>query len=129
MRGPRPPAPLGPMPHLNPLIASSTEMGHREPTTINAFASSYNTECIQGLQGGDYPTPMVLHAPTDVCLKKNRTKQNKVNKTKPNNTKDSDYWFSIQFNTYISSMYIFNKQQVYNSERGRTKPKQIRPNV
>ena len=28
------------MPHLNPLITPSTEMGHREPMTINAFASS-----------------------------------------------------------------------------------------
>jgi hypothetical protein len=26
-------------PHLNPLITPSTEMGHREPMTINAFAS------------------------------------------------------------------------------------------
>jgi hypothetical protein len=30
---------LGPMPHLNPLITPSTEMGHREPMTIIAFAS------------------------------------------------------------------------------------------
>jgi hypothetical protein len=30
---------LGPMPHLNPLITPSTEMGYREPMTINAFAS------------------------------------------------------------------------------------------
>jgi hypothetical protein len=29
------------MPHLNPLITSSNEMGHREPMTINAFASSF----------------------------------------------------------------------------------------
>jgi hypothetical protein len=28
------------MPHFNPLITSSTEMGHKEPMTINAFASS-----------------------------------------------------------------------------------------
>jgi hypothetical protein len=27
--------------HLNPLITPSTEMGHREPMTINAFASSF----------------------------------------------------------------------------------------
>jgi hypothetical protein len=27
----------GLMPHLNPLITLSTEMGHREPMTFNAF--------------------------------------------------------------------------------------------
>jgi hypothetical protein len=34
-------APLRPMPHFNPLITLSTEMGHREPMNINAFESSY----------------------------------------------------------------------------------------
>jgi hypothetical protein len=34
---------LGPIPHLNPLITPSTEMWHREPMTINAFASSFNS--------------------------------------------------------------------------------------
>jgi hypothetical protein len=29
------------MPHLNPLMPPSTEMGHGEPMTINAFSSSY----------------------------------------------------------------------------------------
>jgi hypothetical protein len=31
--------PLGPMPHFNPLITPSTEMGHRDLMTINTFAS------------------------------------------------------------------------------------------
>jgi hypothetical protein len=30
------------MPHLNHLITPSTEMGHRQPMTINAFASSFH---------------------------------------------------------------------------------------
>jgi hypothetical protein len=34
------------MPHLNPLITLSTEMGHREPMTINAFASSFLFEVL-----------------------------------------------------------------------------------
>jgi hypothetical protein len=42
-----PPPPLI-LPYLNPLITFSTEMGHREPMTINAFTSSFNSCCCPG---------------------------------------------------------------------------------
>ena len=57
------------MPHLNPLITPSTEMGHREPMTINAIVSIIIQNAYKGALHFLYPMPMVLHAPTDVCVK------------------------------------------------------------
>jgi hypothetical protein len=57
------PAPLGPMPHLNPF----TEMGHRKPITINAFASSFKLPSYIRMARGGHGLPKVLPGPAMPC--------------------------------------------------------------